>query len=244
MTDCHDDWCLVTDLHVPSSSPKSLPLPSYLLLLRPMPGKNLFIKWRQQEQHVQSLRSPEYVRFLSQATRGSATKCGRRLQLQLPGGGQAEASQAGEWGEPICIRKLSREKLSWEKLLREKLSQQKKSRTKLSPKTPCHLCDDSWHISHLYWKWIQLHLTSRSEISSCFPVWWRQRGGWGNLQLPHTRGWGGGGGLHCQWERIFPIGEIWSTIIMHIKGAICKAWKHFLHQYLDFPCHHKPFLYN
>ena len=37
--------------------------------------------------------------FLDQATRGPSPECARRLQLQLPGGWQAEAGQAGERGE-------------------------------------------------------------------------------------------------------------------------------------------------
>ena len=177
--------------HVPPSSPKSLPLPSSWLLPQPTPGKILFnIKQRQQE-HL----------FAWQATRGSATKCSRRLQLQLPGGRQAEAGQAGEWGQSI----FSIRKLSW---LRNYLEKNHPKKNYLE-ETLCHLCYDTWHISHLYWRCIlQLYLTSLSKDLSCFAVWRRQRGGWGNLQLPHTRGWGGGGVLHCQWERIFPLGEI------------------------------------
>ena len=34
-----------------------------------------------------------------QASTGSASECARRLQLQLPGGREAEAGEAGEWGE-------------------------------------------------------------------------------------------------------------------------------------------------
>ena len=34
-----------------------------------------------------------------QASAGSASECARRLQLQLPGGREAEAGEAGEWGE-------------------------------------------------------------------------------------------------------------------------------------------------
>ena len=55
------------------------------------------------------------------------------------------------------------------------------------------------HYSYTWPLWFQ--------YPSCFPVWWRQWGGWGKLQLPDTRGWRGGGVLHCQRERVFPHGE-------------------------------------
>ena len=79
-------WIL-TDCPPPLSTAKSLPLPFFLLLPRPTPGKT-----SQRRQFSQR-------RFLSQATGGPTPECAGRLQLQLPGGREAEASQAGERGE-------------------------------------------------------------------------------------------------------------------------------------------------
>ena len=57
--------------------------------------------------------------FLHQATRGPASECARRLQLQLPGGGQAEAGQAGERGEQNFDEKeenrMRKGRVWWEK---------------------------------------------------------------------------------------------------------------------------------
>ena len=75
----------------PLSTAKSLPLPFFLLLPLPTPGKT-----SQRSQFSQR-------RFLSQATGGPTPECAGRLQLQLPGGREAEASQAGERGEHFYI---------------------------------------------------------------------------------------------------------------------------------------------
>ena len=60
--------------------------------------------------------------FLHQAAGGPTSECARRLQLQLPGGGQAEASQAGEWGEPICNHQKTVARRNLEKNYLEKNS--------------------------------------------------------------------------------------------------------------------------